>query len=46
MIFLCENFVREVPYLEFREQCSLSIDGHREGWFEIAKVMEGGLESL
>ena len=36
----------QLPYIEFRERGSLSINGDREGWFWRTEKMKSGLESL
>ena len=38
--------MRELPYIAFREWCSVSKIGEREWWFWRARKMESGLGSL
>jgi hypothetical protein len=45
--FSCvKNFMRKLPSIVFRESCSLSKSGEREGWFWRVEKMESDLESL
>jgi len=38
--------MRKLPSIVFRESCSLSKSGEREGWFWRVEKMESDLESL
>jgi hypothetical protein len=38
--------MRKLPSIAFREPCSVSKSGEREGWFWRAEKMESDLESI